>query len=63
MMRNRNMEGMYLFPIAPVFCHHFPQCLQDFDAQTLLVLLQQLLSVFDQSGQGKRKNSEDIQTD
>ena len=59
-MRNRNQKGMYLLPIAPVFCHHFPQCLQYFDAQPLLILLQQLLGVFDQSGWGKREKSEDI---
>ena len=39
---------MYLLPVASVLCHHFPQSLQHFDAEALLVLLQQLLGVFDQ---------------
>lgn len=55
-----NTEATHLLPIATVFCHHFPQCLQHFDAQTLLILLQQLLRVFDQSGHWKRKKSEHI---
>lgn len=45
---------LYLLPVAPVFCHHLPQRLQHFDAETLLVLLQQLFGVFDQPGDGKR---------
>lgn len=52
---------MYLLPVAPVFSHHFPQRLQYFDAQTLLVLLQQLLGVLDQSGQGRRESGEGAQ--
>lgn len=38
----------YLLSIATVFCHHLPQCLQNFDAQSFLIFLQQLLGVFDQ---------------
>ena len=53
--RKRNSVSTYLLPIAPVFCHHFPQCLQYFDAQTLLILFQQLLCVFNQSDQEKRR--------
>lgn len=50
----RKHVSVYLFPVSSIFCHHFPQCLQHLDAQALLVLLQQLLSVFDQSGQGQK---------
>ncbi len=53
-IKHRYIEGTYLLSVAPVFCHHFPQCLKYFDAQTFLILLQQLLGVFNQSGQGKR---------
>lgn len=38
----------YLFSISTVFGHHFSQCLQNFDAQPLFILLQQLFGVFDQ---------------
>lgn len=53
---------IYLLPIAPFFCHHLPQCLQHFDAQAFLILLQQLFGVFDQSGQGDRKSDEGSST-
>lgn len=49
--------SVYLFPVSSIFGHHFPQCLQHLDAQALLVLLQQLLSVFDQPGQGQKKGA------
>ena len=39
----------YLLSIATVFGHHLSEGLQDLDAQALLVLLQQLLGVLDQS--------------
>ena len=45
----------YLLPVTPVLGHHLPEGLQDFDAQTLLVLLQQLLGVLDQPVQKKGK--------
>lgn len=46
-----------LLSVAPVFGHHLSQCLQDFDAQSLLVLLQQLFGVFDQPTQEKKPNT------
>lgn len=49
-----NNVSVYLLPVSSIFCHHFPQCLQHLDAQALLILLQQLLRVFDQSGQGHK---------
>lgn len=55
---DENSRYRYLLPVAPFFCHHLPQCLQHFDAQALLILLQQLLGVFDQSGQGETKSDE-----
>lgn len=38
----------YLLSITSVFRHHLSQRLQNFDAQPLLVFLQQLLRMFDQ---------------
>ena len=52
----------YLLSVAPVFGHHLPERLQHFDAQTLLILLQQLLSVFNQPG-GKRERDRNVRKD
>lgn len=38
----------YLFSIPAVFGHHLSQRLQNFDAQPLFILLQQLLGMFDE---------------
>lgn len=54
---NNNNNMANLLSVAPVFGHHLSQRLQDFDAQSLLVLLQQLFGVFDQPTQEKKPNT------
>lgn len=55
----QKQASLYLFPVSSIFGHHFPQRLQHLDAQALLVLFQQLLGVFDQSGQGQKQGDMD----